>query len=347
MVKKIFTLCLTGLLSASVTAGAVRLSEGAPEVYTVKKGDTFWGIAGLYLDKPWHWPKLWQKNPDIENPHLIYPDDVLRLSYQNGTPILQSARAQRLKSKTDAWPINGAPQSVLRQYLTYDSLVDENAVTQAPRVLGSPEGWRYLSMREPFYVDAPLENQQWFVYRVASKFERQLGDKTVQMTSLKKVAEAKLLSVIDDISEMQLIKQTQEVKLNDILLTAVAAKTGDIFHPSAAPSGLAGNMIGHLYGSKYVGLRQIVVVDLGTEDGLEPGNTLSAQIPGTLLKGGRGNMRYTTSVDNEAEPIVTQLPDRSVGTLLVIRSYPHFSLAMVADAEQPLSTPMTVIAAGG
>lgn len=77
------------LVAASGFAQAdVQLKEGYPERYTVVKGDTLWDISARYLREPWKWPELWHANPQIENPHLIYPGDSLSLVYIDGQPKL-------------------------------------------------------------------------------------------------------------------------------------------------------------------------------------------------------------------------------------------------------------------
>jgi len=75
----------------------VAVRSDHPDEYVVVKGDTLWGISGRFLDKPWQWPAIWQANPQIENPHLIYPGDVVSLVYIDGVPQLRVRRGNTVK----------------------------------------------------------------------------------------------------------------------------------------------------------------------------------------------------------------------------------------------------------
>jgi hypothetical protein len=79
--------------AAATQAPAPAMQPSAPERYTVKKGDTLWSIASMYLKDAWAWPNIWYANPAIKNPHLIFPGDVLILSHNaQGQPLLSVER---------------------------------------------------------------------------------------------------------------------------------------------------------------------------------------------------------------------------------------------------------------
>ncbi len=80
-------------------AKPLTVKDDAPQTYVVVKGDTLWDISAMYLDSPWLWPRLWQVNPDIDNPHLIYPGDKLSLVWINGQPVLSLKPVKKLSRK--------------------------------------------------------------------------------------------------------------------------------------------------------------------------------------------------------------------------------------------------------
>ena len=99
-------LILVGLLAGP--AGAIPLDalrEDAPRVYTVQEGDTLWEIAAKFLDSPWRWPELWDRNAYISNPDLIYPGDRLRLRLVDGQARLSRLREVRLSPRLEGAPV--------------------------------------------------------------------------------------------------------------------------------------------------------------------------------------------------------------------------------------------------
>jgi LysM repeat protein len=86
----------------------IRIKADYPREYTVKKGDTLWGIASQYLDDPWYWPEIWYRNEQVKNPHLIYPGDVLTLIFIKGQPSIQVTRSEMAAPTAESTATAGA-----------------------------------------------------------------------------------------------------------------------------------------------------------------------------------------------------------------------------------------------
>ena len=123
----------TALVAAALTVGSVAVAQefraDHPDTYVVKRGDTLWDIAGRFLRKPWLWPEIWQANPQIRNPHLIYPGDVISLAYLDRVGMTPGPR--------DEAPINAIPLSDVEKYLKDLRVVDR--FDQLPYVVGLEE----------------------------------------------------------------------------------------------------------------------------------------------------------------------------------------------------------------
>nr|ADI17017.1 uncharacterized protein containing lysm domain-protein [uncultured Vibrionales bacterium HF0010_22E23] len=325
MLKKLFTAGVAGLLSFQAAA-AVTLSDTAPDTYVVKKGDTLWDISALYLEKPWNWPALWKQNPDIKNPHLIYPGDTLSLVWHNGEPQLVKTNAG-----DSLTPLQALGKALMTPYLESDALISQAELALAPKVMGSPDGRQYFTGREAVYIDTELSLPEWEVYRPVSGFNRELGAHTASVSSLKHIASAKVVAAGDGRAKVKLSNISREVRANDVLLPKLMSEEDKVFYPKPASEGIDGRMIGHLYGSRYVGIRQVVVIDRGEEDGLSAGHTLAINEQGAAVSSAKGNFDYSDEKDAES------LPGWQIGTLMVVKPYPHFSLAVVMEAEKPLS----------
>lgn len=165
MLKKLPAVCGGLLLAVSVFAATVELNERPPDSYTVRKGDTLWSIAARFLKNPWQWPEVWQANPQIANPHLIYPGDVIQLAYVNGRPQLRnagSASAGGFGPHVRAEPLGEAikplPLSAIEDFLKKPRLVGEEEFKHAPHVVAIEDHHLNGSVGQLAYVRG-LEGQ--------------------------------------------------------------------------------------------------------------------------------------------------------------------------------------------
>lgn len=137
MLKKALSVVAALLLAASAFAAGPEVRSDHPDTYVVKKGDTLWDISGMFLKNPWYWPEIWQANPQIENPHLIYPGDVISLVYIDGEPRLMvngeaPPVAPKARDEGDAEAIPPLPLSEIRQFLSRPRVLSREEWESAP-----------------------------------------------------------------------------------------------------------------------------------------------------------------------------------------------------------------------
>ncbi|WP_226469513.1 LysM peptidoglycan-binding domain-containing protein [Luteimonas panaciterrae] len=131
--QRLRTVFTVALLTVATYATAQTLREGHPDTYVVKRGDTLWDIAGRFLQRPWLWPEIWQANPQIRNPHLIYPGDVISLAYLDR---VQQAQVQP-GPRAEPEPINAIPLADVEKFLKDLRVVDK--FDDLPYVVGLEE----------------------------------------------------------------------------------------------------------------------------------------------------------------------------------------------------------------
>jgi hypothetical protein len=103
-------------LAAPLPADTVALKPDHPDRYVVQKGDTLWDISNRFLSDPWRWASVWKINEQVKNPHLIYPGDVIVLTYVDGKPQLSVQREEKLAPTpapvAPAAPVEPVPPAV-------------------------------------------------------------------------------------------------------------------------------------------------------------------------------------------------------------------------------------------
>ena len=107
--------CISTTLAIAQPTKPLVLADGAPDRYTVVRGDTLWGLSAKYLKDPYRWPALWKMNTqEIKNPHWIYPGQVLVLDRSGGEPRLSFAtdKTEKLSPREYIEPNNKAIPSI-------------------------------------------------------------------------------------------------------------------------------------------------------------------------------------------------------------------------------------------
>ncbi|MEW7988410.1 MAG: LysM peptidoglycan-binding domain-containing protein [Candidatus Thiodiazotropha sp.] len=322
---------ISGLLLSfsALAAEHVALNPSHPERYTVVKGDTLWDISSMFLRDPWLWPEVWYVNPQIENPHLIYPGDEIVLTYRDGRPVLQLSRKNSLSPRVRATPLDQAiptiPIDAIAPFLTRPYVVGENELEKAPYIVHFLDDHIVGGAGISYYARSIMEERpiQYAVVRPEKPYKdpdtgEVLGYEALYVgtSELKRTGDpAKLLLTSSDMEAIigdRLIKEQEDEPLID-------------FQPRVPENPIEGRIISVLNGVTQIGQYNVVVLNKGANVGLEAGHVLR------ILQGGEA---IRDIVKGRGETVT--LPLEEAGHLMVFRTFEKVSFALVMDATKPL-----------
>lgn len=361
--RYLWPLCVlsVGLLSApellAVEDGAADetsplvINNNHPQRYSVVRGDTLWDISTHFLRDPWRWPELWQKNQQIDNPHLIYPGDILTLVYINGVPTLQLDRMRpsavvqsdvqseivteqtpsgyktvklmpqiRVESLEKAIPT--IPIDTISQFLSKSKVVTKKELKTAPYIVSSADEHLIIGAGNRVFVRGITSKaiSDYMVVRLGRALKNRKG-KVLGYEAIY-VADAHA-QVFGTPSTFMLTKTRREVLKGDLLVPIYDDIPKQDLHPKAPKNDVDGNIIAVVDGVKRIGQYMVVVLDLGRKDELEVGNVLAVYQKGETIrdtvKGGS-----------------VRIPDQRAGVVLVFRAFDRLSYALVMEASRPM-----------
>lgn len=348
--------------AAAVAQKGVPLSElaaNAPDRYTIKSGDTLWGISTLFLKSPWRWPELWGMNlEDIKNPHRIFPGQILLLERNNGVATLRLANAVgtansapdtvRLSPRTrsENLPDFALPTlrtSVIEAFLAEPMIVDEAGLEGAARIVATQEERVLLGRGDRAYArgtETPLldnqnKEQLFRVFRNAKPlkdpgtgevlaYEAQYVGKAVlarsESTSEVNGSDGKVQSAVVP-ATIDIVSAKEEMRVGDRLIPEPPKQFAS--YTPRAPEARVNGRIVSVYGSTSIvnaSQNQVVAISLGKRDGIESGHVLAIQKDGARV------------VDRSdlSRPLM-KLPDERNGILMVFSSYERVSYALILE----------------
>jgi LysM repeat protein len=331
-------------------AEAPQINPSAPLTYTVKRGDTLWGIASMYLRDPWDWPEVWYINPNVRNPHLIYPGDKLALAYDgHGRPQVRlvEASALRLEPRLRSSPITAAiptiPYSAIASFLGRPTVLTKDEVRNAPHIVAFRDDHQIAGSGVIAYVRG-LGSDAHGRYSVVHVDERLRDPDTGHVMGYLGLytATAVITQPPTQPARASLIDTARETLRGDKLI-ATDIRVPLNLEPRAPATQVDGKIawiVGDTGISDLAGQFDIVVINRGADDGLAPGNVLEVDTAGGVVRDTYGShgglLRGMGSMGSSFAPRV-KLPDERAGTLLVFKTDPKMSFALIVGASNTIS----------
>lgn len=318
---------------AREAASPARLNPRHPERYVVRKGDTLWDISAMFLRDPWYWPEIWYANPQVRNPHLIFPGDVLTLVYMDGRPrlilergVVERGDRERLEPAIRAESLDDAiftiPYDRIAAFLSRPTVLDKDTIDRAPYILTSRRGHLVHGSQTEVYVRGAAFDEQdaYSVMHVGEPLRDPDNGRVLGYQGIY-VGEGRITRGGDPATLY--LSATSREALNGDKLLPVETDFPLRFVPRAPERDVEGRIIHVLDGVSLVGTYQIVTLNRGARHGLEPGHVLSVWQAGESVR------------DRFAREQV-QLPDEYAGHLMIFRSYDELSYGLIMQAANEI-----------
>jgi hypothetical protein len=307
----------------------VPLAAGHPNEYVVQVGDTLWDIAGTFLKDPWYWPEIWYVNPDIVNPHLIYPGDVLGLVYIDGQPRVTNVRAStyRMSPQARVTPltesISSIPYEDVAAFLSSGVVLEKNQADSLPYLLETRGDHLIAAAGNEIYVRGITQDTpgvRFSVVHVGDPLYDPDDNRLIGYQGIS-VGEGRLRRGGDP-ATVALTDTKMEAKPGDRLLPEEV----DIplnFFPRSPSSAIDGRIISVVGGVTQIGQYMVVVLNRGSSNGLSVGDVL------TVFQTGE-------EVDDRFGGGTVRLPEEEAGTVMIFKTYDRISYGLVMEATQAI-----------
>lgn len=350
-----------GVLSADTAAGMTP-SKG---YHIVKKGDTLWGITGEHFEDPRDWPRVWSYNPQLQNPHWIYPGDQLRLgsaAIAADAPTAGSLRGGTLGSGLVGRTALVPPETV---FLRERGYIDEPDKDVWGQVVGAREERQLLSDQHHIYMilrpGADVKpGQQLTIFQESRKPEVPEGARRPpgSIIAFKGTVKIQAFDAQTRVAHGEVIEALDTIERG--FKVGPIGRRFYVVPPSQAQVDLRGRVLTAMYPHVLMGRDQVVFIDRGENDGIQPGNRLFVVRRGdiwretllttTTMASTRILMDVPEPMAYEATPLdgdEKTFPEETVAELRVIRAHKYSSLALITESNEEVEPGDQVVARKG
>jgi hypothetical protein len=337
LARKLFAFIFLCLASAILVAAPPVLNSSHPDTYVVVKGDTLWDISARFLRDPWRWPDVWQANPQVKNPHLIYPGDVISLTYDaNGKPVLSIKRGRqtvKLSPGVRATKLDRAiptiPLDAIRQFLSRPLVISQQELDEAAYVVATADEHVVAGAGDRLYVRGIKDDKQtkFSLFQPGKPYRNPGADKDDILGIEAIYVGEGTAQAFGDPTTLFLTSTEREARRGDRVMPFDENEVNEHFMPHAPHEKIDGSIIGVIDGVSQIGQHQIVVLNKGTQDKVDVGTVLSVYRRGETL---------SDLVTEDVRDDTVTLPDEKAGTVMVFRSFDRVSFALVMEATRAM-----------
>ena len=330
-----------GALVALALAGAAAGQQGidrsvipvapdAPSAYVVQPGDTLWDISARFLTDPWYWPEIWHINPQVANPHLIYPGDELALIWVDGQPRVTVAQGGpvRLSPRVRAHPLSEAihaiPYDRIAAFMQRPAVLAANQVKSAPYVAHGRDHRLISAVGNEIYVRrlaGGSPGNRYSIYHVGDELKDPDDGNVLGYQGL--YAGEADLQLPGSVATMRVVDSARETLEGDILLQFPPDAKMD-FIPRAPSREVDGRIMSVIDERTVVAEYDVVIINRGVRHGLAPGHVLAVWSAGEQV---RDETPY-------AESRTLQTPDERTGLAMVFKAFDRMSYGLMMKSER-------------
>ncbi|NVB81002.1 MAG: LysM peptidoglycan-binding domain-containing protein [Kofleriaceae bacterium] len=299
-----------------------------PELHVVRTGDTLWDLCSMYFNDPWQWPKIWSYNPQITNPHWIYPGDLVRLL----------PRGMFAQQRPEVAPEQAAPEAAQENLpaplkrtttdLKQTAFVEKANLDQSITIDGSVDEKELLGPGDSVYLSYPSNNPP----KIGQRYSIYKADNTVKSNGNVVGAFVRILGSLEVVSVKQdkrargvIVESNQEIERG--------AKVGALVKqyknvtPVAPKVDAQGSIVAMLTKEQLIGEGEIVFVDLGANSGVEVGNRMF------VVR--RGDAKPPQSKSNVGQDD-RRFPTRTLGQVVIVEVGKNISVGKVTVSVQEM-----------
>jgi len=330
------------------TGSNIPLAANAPDEYVVKQGDTLWDISKVFLRDAWYWPEIWYVNPQVQNPHLIYPGDVLKLVYVEGQPrVTLAERAEggggkRLSPQVRKEPLSQAitaiPYDIVASFVGRPTLLTNEQVKSGPYLVAMRDGHVIGAVGNEVYArgigSAPVDSRYSVIHVEEKIFDPDTNDQ-LGWTGI--YVGSGPVATQGDLAKLVLTDSSREALQGDKLFPESVDVNLD-FVPHAPTANVDAAVIA-VQSHTRLGQYNVVALNRGTAAGLEAGTVLAVfqrgeSVRDSYSKGGLAAQRSMFTAANFGRRV--DLPEERVGVIMVFKAFDRMSYGLVMESTHPI-----------